>query len=201
MDEERSTIGNSLGVSVFGLLLGLSALSFLATYLTGGPGAAFAPVEPKPEPPVAVETPSHPPVEVVMAQLAETQKVEKALRSELETLKRETGDTTGEIERLKQEKAALGKELTVTSGDLDSFKVRLTETQSKIEAAEMERSAVSAELETIRASTRGEVSRLKGELQSMKRKAEDDAKNWEANRIKLESAAENLEQQNELLKT
>ncbi len=60
---------------------------------------------------------------------------------------------------------------------------------------------MSAELETIRASTRGEVSRLKGELQSMKRKAEDDAKNWEANRIKLESAAENLEQQNELLKT
>jgi chromosome segregation ATPase len=192
MDEQRSTISNTLGISVFGLLAGLSALSFLISHLSGkagdGPAEGLPPIASAP----VVETAA----EEWTARLKAATDERDALRHELDALRRESVAVSGANEALKREKEALAKELSTAGAELKTTKTSLAERQAAIDAFASEK----AGLDALRSASRGEVDRLKSELQAAKRKAEDDAKAWEIARAGLESSSQNLSQQNELLK-
>ncbi|MBL9152094.1 MAG: hypothetical protein JNK37_06405 [Verrucomicrobiales bacterium] len=195
MDEPRSVIGNGLGLSVFALLTGLSALCFLADHLSNRGEAATGPVQV-----VAPTAPGESAPAEWKAQLAAIEADRDTLRGELESLRRDQGAIGTEASQLRESIDRLKQDLAAAQTERDRLREQTTKDRLTVEGFEAEKARLTQELSLARAASGGEVERLRGELQAARRMAQEEAKSWATDRDGLESKAENLEQQNELLK-
>lgn len=203
MQPQQSNISDGLGISVLGLLGGLSALCFLVDHLAE-PAQETVSEAAKSVPGSVSESSGLPDSESPFAaRLAEVTATRDELQRDLDSMTRERVDVDGELNRLKKEMSLLNEDLTTTRSAAENATAQLAAQQNRIDDFDRERARLAAELEVARAGTSfgGDVGRLKAEYDLFRRKADSDQKAWETTKAQLEAAAANLNQQNELLKS
>jgi chromosome segregation ATPase len=203
MQPQQSTISDGLGISVLGLLGGLSALCFLVDHLATPVGEMVSEkANSMPVPTSVADNPADSDSPAT-AQLAEVTATRDALQRDLDSMTRERVEVDGELNRLKKEMALLNEDLTSTRSAAENATAQLAAQQNRIDDFDRERARLAAELEVARAGTGfgGDPGRLKAEYDSFRRKVDADRKDWEATSAQLQAALANLNQQNELLKS
>lgn len=202
MEPARSVIADRLGIGVLGLLAGLSALSFLASQAlegrapAGGVGDVAAAGTASP----AVEAEGAGAAAREVQEGAAAEQARESLRRELDTLTRQHEAAAAALENAREEKEALGREMAAVTAERENLKARVAEQEARHDGLAREKAALAGQLETARTASRGELDRLKSELEAARRKAADDAGAWSVARAQFEASAANLAQQNELLK-